>query len=228
MNNLTFGDERLQYYETIAGGAGAGPGFEGCDAVQTHMTNSRLTDPEILEARFPVLLREFSIRRGSGGAGRYAGGNGSVRRIEFRAPMSGALLANHRRIAPFGLAGGGPGEVGKGRLLRAAGGTEEIGATASFEVEAGDVLTIMTPGGGGYGKAGCELAPAAGVLGAAGGASEGGIAAAVGRSGGAPEGGVGAAGGSSGTTPGGRVGAAVGSSGSASGGAVSAPGSGST
>jgi 5-oxoprolinase (ATP-hydrolysing) len=153
MNNLTFGDERLQYYETIAGGAGAGPGFAGCDAVQTHMTNSRLTDPEILEARFPVLLREFSIRRGSGGAGRYAGGNGSVRRIEFRAPLSGALLANHRRIAPFGLDGGAPGEVGKGRLLRAAGGTEDIGATASFTVEAGDVLTILTPGGGGFGDA---------------------------------------------------------------------------
>ena len=151
MNNLTFGDQRLQYYETIAGGAGAGPGFAGCDAVQTHMTNSRLTDPEILEARFPVLLREFSIRRGSGGAGRYAGGNGSVRRIEFRAPLSGALLANHRRIAPFGLDGGAPGEVGKGRLLRAAGGTEDIGGTASFNVEAGDVLTILTPGGGGFG-----------------------------------------------------------------------------
>ncbi len=117
------------------------------------MTNSRLTDPEILEARFPVLLREFSIRRGSGGMGRYAGGNGSVRRIEFRAPLSGALLANHRRIAPFGLDGGAPGKVGKGRLLRAAGKTEEIGATASFEVEAGDVLTILTPGGGGFGAA---------------------------------------------------------------------------
>jgi 5-oxoprolinase (ATP-hydrolysing) len=158
MNNLTFGDERLQYYETIAGGAGAGPGFEGCDTVQTHMTNSRLTDPEILEARFPVLLREFSIRRGSGGAGRYAGGNGSVRRIEFRAPLSGALLANHRRIAPFGLDGGAPGEVGKGRLLRAAGGTEDIGATASFNVEAGDVLTILTPGGGGFGRADTQAA----------------------------------------------------------------------
>jgi 5-oxoprolinase (ATP-hydrolysing) len=154
MNNLTFGDERLQYYETIAGGAGAGPGFEGCDAVQTHMTNSRLTDPEILEARFPVLLREFSIRRGSGGAGHYVGGNGSVRRIEFRAPLSGALLANHRRIAPFGLDGGAAGVVGGGRLLRAGGGIEEIGATASFKVEVGDVLTILTPGGGGFGAAG--------------------------------------------------------------------------
>jgi 5-oxoprolinase (ATP-hydrolysing) len=154
MNNLTFGDERLQYYETIAGGAGAGPGFDGCDAVQTHMTNSRLTDPEILEARFPVLLREFSIRRGSGGKGRYVGGNGSVRRIEFRAPLSGALLANHRRIAPFGVDGGAPGVVGGGRLLRAGGGMEEIGATASFKVEVGDVLTILTPGGGGFGAAG--------------------------------------------------------------------------
>jgi 5-oxoprolinase (ATP-hydrolysing) len=158
MNNLTFGDERLQYYETIAGGAGAGPGFEGCDAVQTHMTNSRLTDPEILEARFPVLLREFSIRRGSGGKGRYVGGNGSVRRIEFRAPLSAALLANHRRIAPFGLDGGAPGDVGGGRLLRAAGGTVEIGATASFKVEVGDVLTILTPGGGGFGAAGGDVA----------------------------------------------------------------------
>ena len=118
MNNLTFGNERVQYYETIAGGAGAGPAFAGCDTVQTHMTNSRLTDPEILEARFPVLLREFSIRHGSGGAGRYVGGNGSVRRIEFRAPLSGALLANHRRIAPFGLEGGANGEVGSAYLTR--------------------------------------------------------------------------------------------------------------
>ena len=154
MNNLTFGNEQVQYYETIAGGAGAGPGFAGCDVVQTHMTNSRLTDPEILESRFPVLLREFSIRRGSGGAGRYAGGNGSVRRLEFRASLSGALLANHRRVAPFGLAGGSAGEVGSGTLVRARGGApEQIGATASFKVEAGDVLTILTPGGGGYGAA---------------------------------------------------------------------------
>jgi 5-oxoprolinase (ATP-hydrolysing) len=161
MNNLTFGNDRLQYYETIAGGAGAGPGFAGCDTVQTHMTNSRLTDPEILEARFPVLLREFSIRRGSGGAGHYAGGNGSVRRIEFRAPLSGALLANHRRIAPFGLEGGANGEVGSAYLTRANGSTERIGATASFSVEAGDVLTIHTPGGGGFGTAADQETPAA-------------------------------------------------------------------
>jgi 5-oxoprolinase (ATP-hydrolysing) len=144
----------VQYYETIAGGAGAGPDFAGCDAVQTHMTNSRLTDPEILEARFPVLLREFSIRRGSGGVGRYTGGNGTLRRLEFRAPLSGALLANHRRIAPFGLEGGQPGAVGSANLRRRVTGAEEqIGATASFTVEAGDVLTILTPGGGGFGAA---------------------------------------------------------------------------
>ena len=151
MNNLTFGDERLQYYETIAGGAGADAEFDGCDAVQTHMTNSRLTDPEILEARFPVLLREFSIRRGSGGAGHRTGGNGTVRRLEFRAPLTGALLANHRRIAPFGLAGGRPGQVGRGSLTRKSGKEEQLGATASFKVEVGDVLTILTPGGGGFG-----------------------------------------------------------------------------
>jgi 5-oxoprolinase (ATP-hydrolysing) len=152
MNNLTFGNERLQYYETIAGGAGAGPDFDGCDAVQTHMTNSRLTDPEILEARFPVLLREFAIRRGSGGEGRHRGGDGVVRRLEFREPLSGALLANHRRVPPFGGAGGAPAAAGRGELRRASGALEPIGATASFEVAPGDVLVILTPGGGGFGQ----------------------------------------------------------------------------
>ena len=153
MNNLTFGDEQLQYYETIAGGAGAGPDFDGCDAVHTHMTNSRLTDPEILEAKFPVLVREFAIRRGSGGRGRHHGGDGVVRRIEFRAPFSGALLANHRRIAPFGLAGGEPGARGEAHIRRASGAVETLGATARFDVAPGDELTILTPGGGGFGKA---------------------------------------------------------------------------
>ncbi|MBV8495430.1 MAG: hydantoinase B/oxoprolinase family protein, partial [Gammaproteobacteria bacterium] len=153
MNNLTFGDARLQYYETIAGGAGAGADFDGCDAVHTHMTNSRLTDPEILEGAFPVLLREFAIRRGSGGAGRHRGGDGIVRRLEFRAPLSGALLANHRRIAPFGLAGGQPGARGAGEVRRAGGGIEPLGATARFTVGPGDELTILTPGGGGFGVA---------------------------------------------------------------------------
>jgi 5-oxoprolinase (ATP-hydrolysing) len=151
MNNLTFGDECLQYYETIAGGSGAGPDFDGCDAVQTHMTNSRLTDPEILEAKFPVLLREFRIRPGSGGAGRHRGGDGIIRRIEFRAPFSGALLANRRRVPPFGIAGGHPGAPGSARVLRSSGAVETLGATAVFQVDAGDAIEIWTPGGGGFG-----------------------------------------------------------------------------
>jgi 5-oxoprolinase (ATP-hydrolysing) len=151
MNNLTFGNAQLQYYETIAGGAGAGPDFDGCDAVQTHMTNSRLTDPEILETQFPVLVREFAIRRGSGGLGRHHGGDGVVRRLVFSSPLSGALLANHRRIAPFGSAGGAPGAPGEAHIRRATGALETLGATARFEVAAGDELTVLTPGGGGYG-----------------------------------------------------------------------------
>jgi 5-oxoprolinase (ATP-hydrolysing) len=152
MNNLTFGDARLQYYETIAGGAGAGPDFDGCDAVQTHMTNSRLTDPEILEAQFPVLVVEFAIRRGSGGAGRHHGGDGIVRRLRFRSALSGALLANHRRIAPFGVAGASDGAPGAARIRRVDGNVEPLGATARFEVAPGDELTILTPGGGGFGS----------------------------------------------------------------------------
>jgi len=152
MNNLTFGDAQLQYYETIAGGAGAGPDFNGGDAVQTHMTNSRLTDPEILEGRFPVLVREFAVRHGSGGAGRHHGGDGAVRRLLFRRPLAGALLANHRRIAPFGLAGGGSGAPGSAYIRRVDGTLEQLSATARFEVAAGDELTILTPGGGGFGS----------------------------------------------------------------------------
>jgi 5-oxoprolinase (ATP-hydrolysing) len=154
MNNLTFGDARLQYYETIAGGAGAGAGFDGCDAVQTHMTNSRLTDPEILEGEFPVLVREFAIRQGSGGVGRHHGGDGIVRRLEFRSALHGALLANHRRIAPFGLCGGQPAARGEARIRRVGGAVQALAATARFEVAAGDELTILTPGGGGFGAAG--------------------------------------------------------------------------
>ncbi len=152
MNNLTFGDASLQYYETIAGGSGAGPDFAGCDAVQTHMTNSRLTDPEILEARFPVLLREFAIRYGSGGAGRHPGGNGVIRRLLFRAPLCGALLANHRRVPPFGLHGGAAAATGEAWIHRRDGSLERLEATASFELSAGDELRILTPGGGGYGS----------------------------------------------------------------------------
>mgnify|MGYP001229530973 CR=1 FL=1 len=151
MNNLTFGNERLQYYETIAGGSGAGPDFDGCSAVQTHMTNSRLTDPEILEAKFPVLLVRFAVRSGSGGAGRTRGGDGVIRRLRFLAPLSGALLANHHRIAPFGLAGGKPAECGVARIFRADGTIEALGPTARFDVAAGDELEVLTPGGGGFG-----------------------------------------------------------------------------
>jgi 5-oxoprolinase (ATP-hydrolysing) len=151
MNNFTFGNERYQYYETIAGGAGAGPGYEGASGVQTHMTNSRLTDPEVLETRFPVLLRQFSRRYGSGGAGMHRGGDGLVRRIEFREEMTAAILANHRRIPPFGAAGGSPGAVGINRLCRADGSTEHLGATAEVRVRQGDAVEIETPGGGGWG-----------------------------------------------------------------------------
>ncbi|WP_169803624.1 hydantoinase B/oxoprolinase family protein, partial [Sphingomonas adhaesiva] len=110
MNNLTFGDDSYQYYETIAGGAGAGPGHAGADAIQTHMTNSRLTDPEVLETRYPVLVERFAIRRGSGGAGQWRGGDGTVRQLRFLAPLRAGILSNRRRVAPFGLAGGGDGQ----------------------------------------------------------------------------------------------------------------------
>jgi 5-oxoprolinase (ATP-hydrolysing) len=151
MNNFTFGDETRQYYETIAGGSGAGPGFDGTAAVQTHMTNSRLTDPEVLETRFPVLLEEFSIRRGSGGDGANHGGDGAVRRVRFLEPLTAAILSNHRRTAPFGLVGGEDGAVGVNRVERADGSVEPLGATAEVEMDAGDVFVIETPGGGGFG-----------------------------------------------------------------------------
>jgi 5-oxoprolinase (ATP-hydrolysing) len=153
MNNFTFGNARVQYYETIAGGSGAGPDFDGASAVQTHMTNSRLTDPEVLETRFPVLLDEFRIRRGSGGEGAHRGGDGTVRAIRAREPMQAGILANRRRISPFGLDGGAPGAAGRNRVERVDGRVEELPATASVRLEAGDRFVIETPGGGGYGKA---------------------------------------------------------------------------
>ncbi len=153
MNNFTFGDAAHQYYETIAGGAGAGPGFAGADGVQTHMTNSRMTDPEILEQRFPVLLEEFSLRRGSGGQGRCKGGDGTLRRMRFLAPMHANILSGRREVAPFGLAGGGDALPGINRVIRADGSVEELPATAFVELAVGDCFEIATPGGGGYGKA---------------------------------------------------------------------------
>jgi 5-oxoprolinase (ATP-hydrolysing) len=151
MNNFTFGDDTYQYYETIAGGAGAGPGFDGASAVQTHMTNSRLTDPEVLEWRFPVRLDAFSIRAGSGGKGMHCGGDGSERRVRFLAPMTAAMLANRRRVAPFGVAGGAPGSVAHNWVERSNGRREDCGATCKVDMQPGDVFVIQTPGGGGYG-----------------------------------------------------------------------------
>jgi 5-oxoprolinase (ATP-hydrolysing) len=151
MNNFTFGNARYQYYETICGGSGAGPGFDGTDAVQTHMTNSRITDPEVLEWRYPVLLEEFSIRRGSGGAGRHRGGDGVVRRLRFLEPMIAGILSSHRVKPPFGLDGGEPGTCGRNRVERADGTQLELGSCVQVEMGQGDRFVIETPGGGGYG-----------------------------------------------------------------------------
>jgi 5-oxoprolinase (ATP-hydrolysing) len=153
MNNFTFGDDARQYYETLCGGAGATSRADGADAVHTHMTNSRLTDPEILERRFPVRLEAFEIRRGSGGDGLHAGGEGARRRLRFLAPMQAALLSTRRRHAPQGLAGGGPGLPGSQRLIEASGAVKELEGCFSIAVRPGDVIEIETPGGGGYGRA---------------------------------------------------------------------------
>jgi 5-oxoprolinase (ATP-hydrolysing) len=153
MNNFTFGDERYQYYETICGGSGAGPDFDGTDAVHTHMTNSRLTDPEVLEWRYPVLVESFAIRRGSGGKGLHRGGDGVVRRIRFREAMTAAILSGRRRVPPYGMAGGAPGAVGRNYVLPTDGTTVVLDATGKVEMNPGDVFVIETPGGGGYGRA---------------------------------------------------------------------------
>ncbi|MFE0553699.1 hydantoinase B/oxoprolinase family protein [Streptomyces pilosus] len=151
MNNVTFGNARHQYYETVASGSGAGDGFDGASVVQTHMTNSRLTDPEVLEWRLPVRLEEFSVRPGSGGAGRWRGGDGAVRRIRFLEPMTVSTLSQHRRVPPYGMAGGAPGARGAGRVERADGTVTRLAGSDSTDVGADDVLVIETPGGGGYG-----------------------------------------------------------------------------
>ena len=152
MNNFTFGDNAgYQNYETICGGAGAGPGFDGAHAVHTHMTNTRATDPEILEWRFPVVLESFTIRDGSGGAGANKGGNGIVRRVLFQAPMTAAIVSSHRRVPPFGMAGGSPGKTGHNYVERADGTVDELTGTDMTQMNAGDRFIIETPGGGGYG-----------------------------------------------------------------------------
>ncbi len=151
MNNFTFGNARYQYYETLCGGSGGGPTWDGCDAVHTHMTNSRLTDPEVLEWRFPVRLERFEIRRGSGGAGRHRGGDGTERQIRFLEPMTAAILAGRRRVPPYGIAGGASGAPGRNWVERTDGRREDFGPTHEVEMQAGDVFVIQTPGGGGYG-----------------------------------------------------------------------------
>ncbi|HEY9678297.1 MAG TPA: hydantoinase B/oxoprolinase family protein [Drouetiella sp.] len=151
MNNFTFGNESVQYYETIAGGSGAGQDFDGASAVQTNMTNSRLTDPEVFEMRFPVILEEFSIRKGSGGKGLHTGGDGVIRKIKFREPVIASILSQRRKIAPHGLNGGSAGRPGSNYVIKNDGSSIELGATATIELESGDTFVIETPGGGGYG-----------------------------------------------------------------------------
>ena len=151
MNNFTFGNARHQYYETIAGGSGAGDGFDGTSCVQTHMTNSRLTDPEVLEWRYPVRLDSFAIRHGSGGAGHWRGGDGAIRRMRFLEPMTAAILSGHRRVPPYGMNGGSPGRTGRNAVERADGRLTELDACTSVEMQPDDIFIIETPGGGGYG-----------------------------------------------------------------------------
>lgn len=152
MNNFTFGNDQYQYYETICGGSGAGSSFNGTDAVQTQMTNSRLTDPEVLEWRYPALVDKFAIRLGSGGNGKYRGGNGVIRHIQFRESMTAAILSGHRIIPPFSLNGGEPGSIGRNSVKRSNGEVERLNGRSEVEMQAGDVFEIETPGGGGFGR----------------------------------------------------------------------------
>jgi 5-oxoprolinase (ATP-hydrolysing) len=152
MNNFTFGNHTYQYYETICGGSGAGEGFNGTSCVHTHMTNTRLTDPEVLEWRFPVMLESFAIRHGSGGLGKWNGGAGAIRRVRFLEAMTAAILSGHRRIPPYGMAGGEPGQVGCNWVERVDGSTLQLSGADKAELVPGDVFVIETPGGGGYGK----------------------------------------------------------------------------
>jgi 5-oxoprolinase (ATP-hydrolysing) len=154
MNNVIFGDEQFGYYETICGGSGATAQAPGASAVQVHMTNTRLTDPEVLERRFPVRVEQFAIRRGSGGAGRHQGGDGAVRRLKVLRPLTLSVLTQRRGPhPPYGAHGGGPGVLGRNTLIRADGTQSIVSGIAQVQVEAGDVLVIETPGGGGFGSA---------------------------------------------------------------------------
>ena len=153
MNNLIFGNERYGYYETLGGGCGAGPGIRGRQrGALSHMTNTRITDVEILEQRYPVRVERFSIRRGSGGAGRFSGGDGLVRELRFLEPASLSVLTQHRRVAPYGIEGGDPGARGRQRVIRVSGETLELGSLDGAEVAEGDRVVMETPGGGGAGR----------------------------------------------------------------------------
>ncbi len=152
MNNFTLGNAKYQYYETICGGSGGGANFNGTDAVHTHMTNSRLTDPEVLETRYPVMVESFSLRPNSGGKGHYYGGDGVIRRLKFLEPMTANILSGNREIPPFGLAGGAPGQVGSNWVERRDGSKENLGSTATVAMQPEDIFVIATPGGGGFGK----------------------------------------------------------------------------
>jgi 5-oxoprolinase (ATP-hydrolysing) len=153
MNNVNFGNDRYQYYETICSGSPAGNGFHGVSGIHTHMTNSRLTDPEILESRFPVVLEDFHIREGSGGKGKWHAGDGTSRTLRFRERMDLALLCGHRKVRPFGLEGGEPGQLGRNLVRRLDGIIEELAGCDQTVLEAGEAITVITPTGGGYGKA---------------------------------------------------------------------------
>jgi 5-oxoprolinase (ATP-hydrolysing) len=159
MNNLLFGDADYQYYETVCGGTGGGTGFAGTSAVQTHMTNTRMTDPEVLELRYPVRLEEFGIRRGSGGAGRFPGGDGSRRRIRFLRPMEAVIVASRRTVQPHGLQGGSPGAPGRQWVEHLDGSILPLKGQDQASLAAGEVLGLETPGGGGYGSPGRAPAP---------------------------------------------------------------------
>jgi len=152
MNNFVWGNDEFQNYETIAGGTGAGPGFDGCDAVQSHMTNTLMTDPEILEKRFPVRLEEFSIRRGSGGEGKWRGGDGVYRRIRFLEPVTVTTLCSHRIVPPFGVKGGAPGAVGVNSAILPDGTHVALNGNDEINLPSGGVFELLSPGGGGWGK----------------------------------------------------------------------------
>lgn len=153
MNNFVYGNDTYQNYETICGGTGAGNGFDGASAVHSHMTNTRMTDPEVLENRFPVRLHEFSIRRGSGGSGANTGGNGIIRRLEFLTEMTATVLSSHRKTSAFGVRGGGNGQTGENSVVRKDGSIQMLASNDQCEMSTGDIFVMKTPGGGGFGPA---------------------------------------------------------------------------